>query len=104
MYYHATPLSNLKSIMRGGLKPVDGKIYVATYGQEARNFAEDVVMGLGRHSERPKKWAMLGISLEGLVLTDFQRDPDSDVGSYYILTSRPIPPSHIKLLGTFEVG
>jgi hypothetical protein len=104
MYYHATPLSNVESIKKNGLIPVNSRIYMSETQESAISFARDVVAGFGKHEQRPSQWALFGVSLSDLTLTDFQRDPDSGERNYYAYIEGPIPPSHVWLMRTFNIN
>jgi len=102
--FHATPAVTWPSIRRYGIRPRNGWIYVAEDEQSARDFADDVWKGYGRHPLRSKQWALLRVSLDDIVLDSFERDPDSGERSYRVRLGGTIPPSHVHFVEYFSVG
>lgn len=102
--YHATPLSNWRSIKKNGLLPSNNKIYLTETSDAAKDFAIDVFEGYGNHRLRSRRWVLLEVSLNDLVLIDLQRDPDSGERNYYAMVEDRIPPSRIEFVEEFEVG
>jgi len=101
--YHATPAENVSSILKYGLKPKNNLIYMSETAESSKLFAQDVLSGAGEHRIRTSSWALFDISLAGLTLTDFTRDPDSGERNYYAIVEQPIPPDHLRLIEYFTV-